>query len=79
MAISDDLRSVQAVLGSIQTHQAQGNQFLVRLLCDNLMALAEQVEALESLPVALSSPDSFLDADTFLGSAYVQPGALPLQ
>lgn len=48
MAISEDLRSVQAMLGGMET----GNVGLVRLLCDNLSALADQVEALEGVPLA---------------------------
>lgn len=48
MAISEDLRSVQAMLGGMES----GNAGLVRLLCDNLAALADQVEALEGVPLA---------------------------
>ena len=49
MAISQDLRSVQTMLSGLET----GNAGLVRLLCDNLAALARnQVEALEAVPLA---------------------------
>lgn len=48
MAISQDLRSVQTMLGGLET----SNAGLVRLLCDNLAALADQVEALEAVPLA---------------------------
>ena len=48
MAISQDLRSVQIMLSGLET----GNAGLVRLLCDNLAALADQVEALEAVPLA---------------------------
>ena len=48
MAISQDLRSVQTMLSGLET----GNAGLVRLLCDNLAALADQVEALEAVPLA---------------------------
>lgn len=53
MAISEDLRSVQAMLDTMDA----GNATLMRLLCDNLSALADQVEALEAVPLA---PPSFL-------------------
>ncbi len=53
MAISEDLRSVQAVLGSSAMASLNERQAsLLRLACDNLSALAEQVEALEELPLA---------------------------
>ena len=48
MAISQDVRSVQTMLSGLET----GNAGLVRLLCDNLAALADQVEALEAVPLA---------------------------
>ena len=48
MAISPDVRSVQTMLSGLET----GNAGLVRLLCDNLAALADQVEALEAEPLA---------------------------
>ena len=48
MAISQDLRSVQTMLSGLET----GNAGLVRLLSDNLAALADQVEALEAVPLA---------------------------
>ena len=48
MAIRQDLRSVQTMLSGLET----GNAGLVRLLCDNLAALADQVEALEAVPLA---------------------------
>ena len=48
MAISQDLRSVQTMLSGLET----GNAGLVRLLCDNLAALADQVEALVAVPLA---------------------------
>ena len=51
MAISEDLRSVQAMLGSMKSENAG----MMRLLCDNLAALADQVEALEEVPLALPS------------------------
>ena len=53
MAISEDLRSVQAMLGSSAMASLNERQAsLLRLACDNLSALAEQVEALEELPLA---------------------------
>lgn len=49
MAISEDLRSVQATL-------MQGlnldNAPLLRLVCSNLQSIAEQIESLENLPLA---------------------------
>lgn len=49
MAISEDLRSVQATL-------MQGlnldNAPLLRLVCSNLQSIAEQVESLENLPLS---------------------------
>ena len=53
MAISDDLRSVQNVLGDL----AQGNEELISLLCDNLKSIADQVEALEALPLSAENMD----------------------
>ena len=48
MAISEDLRSVQATL-------MQGlnldNAPLLRLVCSNLQSIAEQIESLENLPL----------------------------
>lgn len=53
MAISEDLRSVQIMLGSSAMASLNERQAsLLRLACDNLSALAEQVEALEELPLA---------------------------
>lgn len=52
MAISEDLRSVQTMLGSPAMASLNENQAsLLRLACENLRALAEQVEALEELPL----------------------------
>ena len=48
MAISQNLRSVQTMLSGLET----GNAGLVRLLGDKLAALADQVEALEAVPLA---------------------------
>ncbi len=49
MAISEDLRSIQATL-------MQGlnldNAPLLRLVCSNLQSIAEQIESLENLPLA---------------------------
>lgn len=49
MAISEDLRSVQATL-------MQGlnldNAPLLRLVCNNLQSIAEQIESLKNLPLA---------------------------
>ena len=49
MAISEDLRSVQAPL-------MQGlnldNAPLLRLVCSNLQSIAEQIESLENLPLS---------------------------
>lgn len=49
MAISEDLRSVQATL-------MQGlnldNAPLLRLVCSNLQSIAEQIESLENLPLS---------------------------
>ena len=54
MAISEDLRSVQATL-------MQGlnldNAPLLRLVCSNLQSIAEQIESLENLPLA-EKPDA---------------------
>ena len=56
MAISEDLRSVQAMLGSpAMASQDERQASLLRLACDNLRALAEQVEALEELPLTASA------------------------
>ena len=53
MAISEDLRSVQAMLGSpAMASQDERQASLLRLACDNLRALAEQVEALDFLDAA---------------------------
>ena len=51
MAISEDLRSVQATL-------MQGlnldNAPLLRLVCSNLQSIAEQIESLENLPLDIA-------------------------
>ena len=56
MAISEDLRSVQAMLGSpAMASQDERQASILRLACDNLRAMAEQVEALEELPLTASA------------------------
>ena len=49
MPISEDLRSVQTMLNTLDAAEHAG---LLCLLCDNLEALADQVEALEGVPLA---------------------------
>lgn len=51
MAMSDDIRSVRSFLGSLSREEF--NPALMELACSNLEALAEQVEALENIPLAL--------------------------
>ena len=59
MAISEDLRSVQATL-------MQGlnldNAPLLRLVCSNLQSIAEQIESLENLPLATRDIAGKVDA-----------------
>lgn len=76
MAISQDLRSVQTMLSGLET----GNAGLVRLLCDNLAALADQVEALEAVPLA-PLPSSAPRFAPGLMSAVraARPSGVPLQ
>ena len=49
MAISEDLRSVQATL---MQRLNLDNAPLLRLVCSNLQSIAEQVESLENLPLS---------------------------
>lgn len=50
MAISEDLRSIEVVLGTLPGLSHESDP-IVRLVCSNLQALAEQVESLENLPL----------------------------
>lgn len=50
MAISEDLRSIQATL--MQGLNLDNNAPLLRLVCSNLQSIAEQIESLENLPLA---------------------------
>ncbi len=52
MAMSDDIRSVRSFLGSLNAETF--TPALVALACSNLEALAEQAEALENTPLAVS-------------------------
>ncbi|MBR3881592.1 MAG: hypothetical protein IKJ34_08390 [Mailhella sp.] len=52
MAMSDDIRSVRTFLGSLSSETF--TPALVALACSNLEALAEQAEALENTPMAIS-------------------------
>jgi len=65
MAISEDLRSVQATLDALlrtdgEALARENGMELARLLCDNLAALADQVEALEAMPLATELSDFFM-------------------
>lgn len=51
MPISEDLRSVQKMVSSLDN----ANQALINLVSQNLAALADQVEALEDTPLAVQS------------------------
>ena len=51
MAMSDDIRSVRSVLGSLSRETF--SPALMELACTNLEALAEQAEALENMPLAM--------------------------
>lgn len=63
MAISEDLRSIQTMLGStVMTNLNEPLADLLRLACDNLCSLAEQVEALEEL--SLTSPEETADSSS---------------
>ena len=52
MAMSDDIRSVRSFLGSLSSDTF--TPALMALACSNLEALAEQAEALENTPLAVS-------------------------
>ena len=52
MAMSDDIRSVRSFLGSLSSETF--TPALMALACSNLEALAEQAEALENTPLAVS-------------------------
>ncbi len=54
MAMSDNIRSVRSFLGSL--NRENFNPALMELACSNLEALAEQVEALENIPLAFKTP-----------------------
>ena len=63
MAISEDLRSIQTMLGStVMTSLNEPLADLLRLACDNLCSLAEQVEALEEL--SLATPTETADSSS---------------
>ena len=56
MAMSDDIRSVRSFLGSLSSETF--TPALMALACSNLEALAEQAEALENTPLAVSRMSS---------------------
>ncbi len=58
MAISDDLRSVRTMLETLSSLNTADGASLIRLAGENLSSLADQVEALESVPLAPFSAHS---------------------
>lgn len=51
MAISEDLMSVHVALADIARAACSDTAPVIRLACANLLALAEQVETLETMPL----------------------------
>jgi hypothetical protein len=51
MAISDDLKSLHLALTDMPDRAATDPTPFLRMVCANLLALAEQVEALENMPL----------------------------
>ena len=55
MPISEDLKSVHVVLTNVTRSVSSDTAPVIRMACANLLALAEQVETLESMPLNLES------------------------
>jgi hypothetical protein len=51
MAISDDLKSLHVALADAPNRSATDMAPFMRMVCANLLALADQVEALERMPL----------------------------
>jgi hypothetical protein len=51
MAISDDLKRLHLVLADVPTRASDDTARFMRMVRANLLALAEQVEALEHMPL----------------------------
>ncbi len=51
MAISEDLKSIQIALRAMPGLSVDSLP-LIRLMCNNLQSIAEQVESLENIPLA---------------------------
>lgn len=87
MAISEDLRGVQTMLGSMiaagwmteGTPDAGARLEVARLLCDNLSSLADQVEALEAVPLATSQMPGDLCIPALSASLLPVGQVVPLQ
>jgi hypothetical protein len=60
MPISQDLKSVQNALADAAHSVSSDTAPLLRLACANLLALAEQVEALESMPFSLEHANAMV-------------------
>jgi hypothetical protein len=53
MPISEDLKSVHIALADLARSVSADTAPVIRSACANLLALAEQVEALETMPLSL--------------------------
>ena len=53
MPISEDLKSVHIALADIARSVSSDTAPFIRLACANLLSLAEQVEALETMPLTV--------------------------
>ena len=71
MPISEDLKSVHVALAAVARSVASDKEPVIRLACANILSLAEQVEALENMPMGLPRD--------LLGSTVVQPTSPALQ
>ena len=53
MPISNDLKSVHVALAAVAHSVAADKEPVIRLVCANILSLAEQVEALENMPMGM--------------------------
>ena len=53
MPVSEDLKSVHVALAAVARSVAADKEPVIRLACANILSLAEQVEALENMPMGM--------------------------
>ncbi len=71
MPISEDLKSIHVALAAVARSVAADNEPVIRLACANILSLAEQVQALENLPMVLPGE--------MLGPALGRPASRTIQ